>query len=164
MQAWIGLGGNREDSGDLLDTALLLLAGAPQVDVRRKSRRHRTPPWGLTEQPDFVNAVAELETSLPALSLLHLLLDTERRLGRERNGPRWGPRCIDLDLLTYEEQRTQSAELTLPHPRMHLRAFVLIPLLELEPDFEIPGHGSAADCLQRIDPSERAAVVALPTP
>jgi len=164
MRAWIGLGGNREDSGELLDAALLVLAGAPQVEVRRQSRRYRTPPWGLPAQPDFVNAVAELETSLPALPLLHLLLDTESRLGRERSGPRWGPRCIDLDLLTYEELRTQSAELTLPHPQMHLRAFVLIPLLELEPDFEIPGRGLAADCLLQIEPSERDAVVPLPRP
>jgi len=162
MRAWIGLGGNREDSAELLDTAVALLAQAPGVVLRRQSRRYRTPPWGLPDQPDFVNAVAEFETSLEPAQLLQLLQETERSLGRERSGPRWGPRCIDLDLLAYDDLRMQSAGLTLPHPRMHLRAFALVPLLELEPDFEIPGVGQAADCLQRIDPSERAAVVALP--
>lgn len=162
MRAWIGLGGNREDSADLLDNALALLAQAPGVELRRQSRRYRTPPWGLPDQPDFVNAVAEFETSLEPVQLLQLLQETENRLGRERSGPRWGPRCIDLDLLAYDDLRMQSAGLTLPHPRMQLRAFVLVPLLELEPGFEIPGCGPAADCLQRIDPSERAAVVALP--
>jgi 2-amino-4-hydroxy-6-hydroxymethyldihydropteridine diphosphokinase len=162
MLAWIGLGGNLEDSAELLDTAVALLAQSPGVELRRQSRRYRTPPWGLPDQPDFVNAVAEFETSLEPAQLLQLLQDTESRLGRERSGPRWGPRCIDLDLLAYDDLRMQSASLTLPHPRMQLRAFVLVPLLELEPDFEIPGFGPAADCLQRIDPSERAAVVALP--
>jgi len=161
VQAWVGLGGNHQDSGDLLDAALRLLAEAPGIRLKRQSTRYRTPPWGLVEQPDFVNAVAELETTLPPLQLLQVLLDTESRLGRERNGQRWGPRSIDLDLLAYDDLRMQSDELTLPHPRMHLRAFVLIPLLELEPDFEIPGRGSAAECLQRIEPSERAAVLAL---
>jgi len=162
MRAWIGLGGNREDSAELLDTAVALLARAPGVELRRQSRRYRTPPWGLPDQPDFVNAVAELETSLEPAQLLQLLQETESRLGRERSGPRWGPRCIDLDLLAYDDLRMQSDDLTLPHPQMQLRAFVLVPLLELEPDFEIPGCGPAADFLQRIDPSERAAVVALP--
>ena len=161
MQAWVGLGGNLPDSGDLLDAALTLLAEAPGVALRRQSRRYRTPPWGLTGQPDFVNAVAEFETTLPPRQLLQLLLDIESRLGRERGGQRWGPRSIDLDLLAYGDLRMRSGDLTLPHPRMHLRAFVLIPLLELEPDFEIPGRGSAAECLQRIEPSEREAVLAL---
>jgi len=162
MRAWVGLGGNQQDSADLLDAALMLMAEAPGVTLKRQSRRYRTPPWGLAEQPDFVNAVAELETTLSPRQLLQLLLDTESRLGRERGGQRWGPRSIDLDLLAYDDVKMQSDELTLPHPRMHLRAFVLIPLLELEPDFEIPGRGSATECLQRIEASERAAVHALP--
>jgi 2-amino-4-hydroxy-6-hydroxymethyldihydropteridine diphosphokinase len=156
------LGGNREDSAQLLEAALAELAGAPGVSVLRQSRRYRTAPWGLAGQPDFINAVAELETDLPPRLLLQLLLDTERRLGRDRSGPRWGPRCIDLDLLAYDDLRLQSAELVLPHPQMHLRAFVLVPLLELEPDFGIPGRGPAAACLQRLDPTERASVVVLP--
>ena len=164
MQAWIGLGGNHQDSGERLEAALALLAEAPGVLLQQQSRRYRSPPWGLAGQPDFVNAVAGVDTTLPPLELLQLLLDTETRLGRERGGPRWGPRCIDLDLLAYEDLRIESAELTLPHPRMHVRAFVLIPLLELEPGFEIPGRGSAAHCLQRIPTSERATVLALSRP
>ena len=112
MRAWIGLGGNHEDSGERLDAALQMLAETAAVELCRQSRRYRTAPWGLPGQPDFVNAVAELETALSPLQLLHLLLETERRLGRERSGLRWGPRCIDLDLLTYEELRLQSAALT----------------------------------------------------
>jgi 2-amino-4-hydroxy-6-hydroxymethyldihydropteridine diphosphokinase len=164
MQAWIGLGGNSGNSRDLLADALALLAVQPGVTVLRRSRCYRTPPWGMRDQPEFVNAVAEVATELSPLSLLHVLVGIERRLGRVRTGPRWGPRPIDLDLLTYNELELQSDELELPHPRMHLRAFVLVPLLEVEPEYVIPGQGAALDCLNRIDPSERAAVVPLPTP
>ena len=163
MRAWIGLGGNREDSGALLGQSLALLAATPGITVLRSSRHYRSPAWGLTEQADFINAVAELATELQPLPLLQQLLTVEGRLGRDRAAVRWGPRCIDLDLLTYDEMRLQSAMLTLPHPHMHLRAFVLVPLLELEPGFEIPGAGPAADYLQDIDPQERAAVQPVPT-
>jgi 2-amino-4-hydroxy-6-hydroxymethyldihydropteridine diphosphokinase len=161
VKAWIGLGGNREDSGVLLTRALTRLAGVPQIRVLRQSRFYRSSPWGVTDQRDFVNAVAELETGLEPSALLLLLLGLEHELGRERSATRWGPRCIDLDLLTYERMTLQTDELLLPHPRMHLRAFVLVPLLELEPDFVIPGRGSAASCLQRLDPDETAGVLPL---
>jgi 2-amino-4-hydroxy-6-hydroxymethyldihydropteridine diphosphokinase len=128
------------------------------VSVLRRSAAYRTPPWGVTAQPDFVNAVAELEAEIPAPELLRLLLGIESDLGRQRRGERWGPRCIDLDLLTYDDLECQSEALELPHPRMHLRAFVLVPLLELEPDFVIPGRGPAAGYLGRIDAAEVAAV------
>jgi 2-amino-4-hydroxy-6-hydroxymethyldihydropteridine diphosphokinase len=163
MQAWIGLGGNREDSGELVRQSLALLAAAPGISVVRGSRQFRSAAWGLTEQADFVNAVAQLATDLQPLPLLDQLLAIETRLGRERDGERWGPRCIDLDLLTYEDVRLDSTELILPHPSMHLRAFVLVPLLELEPGFVIPGVGPALSCLQDIDPRERAAVQPVPT-
>lgn len=162
MNAWVGLGGNREDSVALLAEALGRIAATPGIRVRRCSRCYRSPPWGLTDQPDFVNAVAELETGLEPLFLLRSLLAVESQLGRQRDGIRWGPRCIDLDLLTYEQLRLNSNELVLPHPEMQLRAFVLVPLLELEPGFVIPGVGPAADCLAEIDASEVAAVVPLP--
>jgi len=139
------------------------IEATPGVSVRRRSRCYRSPPWGLADQPDFVNAVAELETVLEPLPLLHLLLAVESRLGRRRDGTRWGPRCIDLDLLTYEGLRLRSSELVLPHPEMQLRAFVLVPLLELEPGFMIPGVGPVVDCLADIDASEAAAVVPLPS-
>lgn len=161
MRAWIGLGGNREDSRELLGEALRTLAAAPRVDVRRRSRWYRSCPWGGVEQPDFVNAVAELETGLGPLPLLRLLLDVERRLGRERGELHWGPRCVDLDLLTYDQLILQSEELVLPHPQMHRRAFVLVPLLELDSSFEIPGLGPAAECLRAIKPTETEGVLPL---
>ena len=161
MRAWIGLGGNREDSASLLEAALTRLAAAPRLKLLRRSRLYRSPPWGVLDQPDFVNAVAEFETELSPRELLADLKATEGRLGREPQTRRWGPRSIDLDLLTYENLQVRSDELELPHPRMHLRAFVLVPLLELEPDFLIPGIGLAADCLDTIDPGETAAVAAL---
>jgi 2-amino-4-hydroxy-6-hydroxymethyldihydropteridine diphosphokinase len=160
-RAWVGLGGNREDSASLLRSALLQLDTPPRLKLLRRSRLYRSPPWGFTDQPDFVNAVAEFGTSLTPLELLDRLRATEVRLGREPQTRRWGPRCIDLDLLTYEQVTRKSDDLVLPHPRMHLRAFVLVPLLELEPDFAIPGIGPAKDCLQSIDARETAAVKAL---
>jgi 2-amino-4-hydroxy-6-hydroxymethyldihydropteridine diphosphokinase len=158
MRAWIGLGGNRDDSADLLSTALVRLAAEPGLALLQRSRLYRSPPWGVTDQPWFVNAVAEFETDLEPRHLHARLTATERNLGREPQIQRWGPRCIDLDLLTYEDLRLRSDELVLPHPRMHLRTFVLVPLLELEPGFVIPGIGSAAACLQEIDPREMAGV------
>lgn len=162
-RAWIGLGGNRDDSPVLLREALARLAAAPGVELLRHSATYRSPPWGVEDQPDFVNAVAELETTLEPRDLLQLLLAVETALGRDRSGEsRWGPRCIDLDLLTYGEVRLRSKELELPHPRMHLRAFVLVPLLHQDPGFRIPGRGAAAECLRNIDAGEVAAVAPLP--
>lgn len=158
MRAWIGLGGNRDDSAELLEAALERLAGEPGLELLRRSLLYRSPPWGYTDQPEFVNAAAEFESDLPPAQLLARLSATERALGREPEIRRWGPRCIDLDLLTYGELRLHSDELVLPHPRMHLRAFVLVPLLELDSGFSIPGIGPAAACLRAIDPRERAAV------
>lgn len=163
MRAWIGLGGNQDDSRALLTEALARLAAAPGVELVRCSAMYRSPPWGVGGQPDFVNAVAELETALGPGALLRLLLAVEGGLGRDRSREqRWGPRCIDLDLLTYGTTRLRSEELELPHPRMHLRAFVLVPLLELEPAFRIPGRGAAADFLRNIDADQAAAIVPLP--
>ena len=158
MRTWIGLGGNRDDSANLLDAALARLADSPRLTLLRRSRLYRSRPWGVVDQPDFVNAVAEFRTDLEPLPLLTHLLAAEKQLGRRRPARRWGPRCIDLDLLTYEDLRIHSDDLVLPHPRMHLRAFVLVPLLELDPGFVIPGIGSAADCLEAIEPQETAGV------
>ncbi len=104
----------------------------------------------MKKQPDFVNAVAELDSSLEPEALLAKLLDTEHELGRTRTGPRWGPRVIDLDLLTYGERIMATERLQIPHPRLAERAFVLVPLLDLEPGFSIPGAGPADECLQRV--------------
>jgi len=158
MDAWIGLGGNFADSESLIRESLSLLGGRSGVSVKRVSAVYRSRPWGDSDQADYFNAVAELETSLPAGDLLETLLDIEDRLGRTRDGRKWGPRCIDLDLLTYQDLKMDSAQLHLPHPRMHLRAFVLVPLLELEPGFEIPGIGKAQQALDRLGRNEVKAV------
>ena len=141
-----------------MNRALSFLEEHGEISILRKSRIYRSPPWGVTGQADFCNAVAELETSLRADELLRVLLDIENRLGRDRSGPRWGPRCIDLDLLTYQDLIVNSEQLDLPHPRMHLRAFVLVPVLELEPGFEIPGIGQARNELERLERQEVDAV------
>ena len=154
MDAWIGLGGNHEESASLIRRAASLLEQHNEISVIRFSGMYRSPPWGFTAQADFVNAVAELNTSLQAEELLTALQDIENRLGRERSGPRWGPRCIDLDLLTYQDLMINKGHLLLPHPRMHLRAFVLVPILELEPGFLIPGIGAARIELDKLDRQE----------
>ena len=161
MRAWIGLGGNEENSKTLLLESLQRIDALAGTRLLRRSRLYQTPPWGIENQADFVNAVAELETGQAPQDLLAVLLDLEIALGRTRDGARWGPRCIDLDLLTYEDWTVESLLLELPHPRMHERAFVLAPLLELEPQFEIPGVGAAARCLAALDPAEVQAVVAI---
>jgi len=161
MNAWVGLGGNRDDTGMLLRATLSLLDAGNGVSVSRSSRLYLSPPWGVADQPDFINAVAELDTELEPEGLLGFLLRIEKQLGRERNGQRWGPRCIDLDLLTYEDRILKSELLELPHPRMHKRAFVLVPILELEPDFVIPGLGNARQCLTGLSRREVESVVPL---
>lgn len=158
MRAWIGLGGNFDESERMLESALAMLDETRGVRVIRRSGLYRSPPWGDTDQADFVNAVAEIETSLTPDGLLAELLAAERRLGRKRDGRRWGPRCIDLDLLTFGDRILESENLQLPHPRMHLRAFVLKPILELEPGFRIPGLGTAQRALEQLDPQEAEAV------
>ena len=161
MQAWIGLGGNREDSAQLLEAAVELIDDLPATSVRQRSSLYRSAPWGEENQPDFVNAVLQLETALEPGLLLRSLLGIETALGRVRTDARWGPRCIDIDLLSYEDLRMQSDELTLPHPYMHERAFVLLPLLELAPEFHIPGLGPAVEQLAKLSAAERKSVAAV---
>ena len=162
MKAWIGLGANLGAPTQMLPAAISRLQAHPRIRLEAESSLHRSEPWGFEDQPAFVNAVVRVETDLQPLQLLDVLLDIERELGRRRSGPRWGPRSIDLDLLSYDNLVLQSSRLQLPHPRMHQRAFVLLPLLELDPDFEIPGLDRAVHCLARIDPRERRGVVPLP--
>lgn len=152
--AWIGLGGNLGDSAARLDTALEAMERCADIVVEAVSSYCLSAPWGKLDQPDFVNAVARIETSLPAEALLDRLLEIETALGRVRES-RWGPRLIDLDLLLYGGVRMQSAVLTLPHPHLHERAFVLVPLLELAPEIIIPGHGRADELLAALGDNER---------
>jgi len=154
MIAWIGLGGNFAESETLIDSALQHLDADENISVLRQSAVYSSPPWGLSGQADFVNAVAEIETSLCPADLLNHLLALENSLGRDRQTVRWGPRCIDLDLLAFDELELETSSLTLPHPRMHLRAFVLKPILSLQPDFAIPGIGKAQQALEALDPRE----------
>ena len=109
-----------------------------------------TEPWGYADQPRFLNAVAELETDEPPRALLARLLEIERELGRTREGPRYGPRTIDLDLLLYGDDRLDEPGLGLPHPRLHERAFVLEPLAELAPELVVPGFGPVKALLSRL--------------
>ncbi|HET6434707.1 MAG TPA: 2-amino-4-hydroxy-6-hydroxymethyldihydropteridine diphosphokinase [Xanthomonadaceae bacterium] len=150
VRAWVGLGGNVGDAAATLRAALPALDALPATRLLRASRLFRTPAWGLTDQPDFVNAVAELETALSPRDLLDGLLAVERAFGRERR-ERWGPRTLDLDLLLHGDVALDDPGLHLPHPHLHERAFVLLPLAELAPGLAIPGHGRVADLLVAID-------------
>ena len=141
--AYVALGANLADPVAQVRAAIAALEQLPQTRLLRASSLYRTAPVGVHAQPDFINAVAMLETGLAPEELLDALLDLEARFGRVRRD-RNGPRTLDLDLLLYDAQEIDSVELRLPHPRMHLRAFVIVPLLEIAPDCRIPGRGSAA--------------------
>lgn len=151
VRALIGLGGNLGAVRERLDAAIAALHALPGVAVVASSRFYRTPPWGHTEQPDFVNAAIAVETSLSARDLLDALLTTERDFGRVRDGERWGPRTLDLDLLAYGDEVIDDDRLTVPHPRIAERAFVLLPLADIAADAMLPGMGRVGDLLAAID-------------
>jgi 2-amino-4-hydroxy-6-hydroxymethyldihydropteridine diphosphokinase len=151
MKAWLGLGSNLQQPVEQLQQALNRLAETDGIEILKTSSFYRTPPWGDEQQDDFINAVAQIETSLAPLSLLHALQTIEDRMGRQRSDRRWGPRLIDIDLLLQDDRLYHSAELELPHPRMHERAFVLVPLSELDARLEIPGHGTVEALLSQLD-------------
>ncbi|WP_424683168.1 2-amino-4-hydroxy-6-hydroxymethyldihydropteridine diphosphokinase [Frateuria sp. YIM B11624] len=150
-RAFVALGGNLGDTHAILRQALDDLAALPSTRLLARSRFYRTPPWGLREQPPFLNAAAELETALAPHELLDALLDIERAAGRVREGERWGPRTLDLDLLHMEGVTLRDERLTLPHPRIGERAFVLLPLAELAPELELPGQGRVDALLAAAD-------------
>ncbi|MFZ2236139.1 MAG: 2-amino-4-hydroxy-6-hydroxymethyldihydropteridine diphosphokinase [Dokdonella sp.] len=152
--AYVGLGSNLDDPQQQVTAAITALDELPSTRLTRRSSLYRSAPWGLVDQPDFVNAVAEVDTELDASSLLAQLLELELRLGRRRDGLRWGPRRIDLDLLMHGDEATISTELQLPHPRIGERAFVLMPLAELAPDLELAGIGVITERLRHIDTSQ----------
>ncbi|MCI0400272.1 MAG: 2-amino-4-hydroxy-6-hydroxymethyldihydropteridine diphosphokinase [Gammaproteobacteria bacterium] len=147
-RTYVGLGSNLDDPEKQIQMALRALAALPQTTLIRHSALYRSPPMGPQDQPDYINAVALLETDLPARELLHCMLEIERRQGRVRTGKRWGPRTLDLDLLVYGEERWSDELLTVPHPEIPNRAFVLYPLSELAPDLNIPGFGPLAELLK----------------
>jgi 2-amino-4-hydroxy-6-hydroxymethyldihydropteridine diphosphokinase len=146
VRAFVGLGGNVGDVADAFASAVARMDALPGTQLLRVSRRYRTPAWGMAAQTDFLNAVAMLETTLPARELLEALLAIERAHGRDRaHETRWGPRTLDLDLLLYGDAVVDEPGLRLPHPHLHERAFALRPLLDVAPAISIPGHGFARD-------------------
>lgn len=145
--AFIGLGSNLGEPHGQLERALKALAGLPQTRVAARSSLYRSAPMGFADQPDYINAVAKLETALEPRALLDALLALERAQGRTREFPN-APRTLDLDILLYDDLHHHEHGLTVPHPRMHERAFVLIPLLEIAPGCIIPGAGPASEALR----------------
>jgi 2-amino-4-hydroxy-6-hydroxymethyldihydropteridine diphosphokinase len=145
VRAFVGLGGNLGDRRSYLERALALLDRDPDVSVAAVSSFRDTEPVGYVEQPRFLNAVAAVDTELGARELLERLLAVERELGRERVGPRYGPRTIDLDLLLYGDEEIVEPGLVVPHPRLAERAFVLEPLAELAPDLVLPDGRRVAE-------------------
>jgi 2-amino-4-hydroxy-6-hydroxymethyldihydropteridine diphosphokinase len=144
--ATIGLGANLNDPAAQVDYALAELDRLPATRLLARSSLYASSPVGYVDQPDFINAVAQVETALAPRALLAALLDIEHRHGRERSF-RNAPRTLDLDLLLYGDAHFHEEGLTLPHPRMHERAFVLLPLLEIADDVVIPGRGRASGWL-----------------
>ncbi|MGO4701562.1 2-amino-4-hydroxy-6-hydroxymethyldihydropteridine diphosphokinase [Dyella sp. 2RAB6] len=149
--AYVALGSNLGDSRRYLSEAIEAMARLPSTRVEARSRVYRTPPWGMLEQPPFLNAAVRLDTALSADELLDALLAIERAAGRSREGERWGPRTLDLDLLHMDGVRLAGERLTLPHPRIAERAFVLLPLAELAPTLDLPGQGQVAELLAALD-------------
>jgi 2-amino-4-hydroxy-6-hydroxymethyldihydropteridine diphosphokinase/dihydroneopterin aldolase len=150
-RAFVGLGSNLGDRETNLRRAIDLLAAEPGIAVQGVSSFRETDPVDYEEQPKFLNAAVFLGTELSPHALLERLLQIERRLGRTRDGPRFGPRTIDLDLLVYDGVRIDEPGLTVPHPRLHERRFALEPLAELDRSLVVPGHGPVEDLLAALD-------------
>lgn len=153
-RAYIALGANLADPVTQLQAALARLQQIPGITLAQCSSFYRTAPIGLAGQPDFINAVAALNTTLSPLQLLTTLLQVEQEFGRVRLQKN-GPRTLDLDLLLYDDlvltyREPSEPELILPHPRLHLRAFVLVPLAEIAPDLPLPERGSVTAWLPAV--------------
>lgn len=154
VHAYVALGSNLDGPVPRVLAAVDALARLPGTALLARSGLYRTAPIGYADQPDFVNAVAVLRTALSSRALLLQLMELERAAGRERDIPN-GPRTLDLDLLLHGDARCEEAVLTVPHPRMHERAFVLMPLAEIAPDLSIPGHGSVRQLAARAAKDQR---------
>jgi len=152
FDAILGLGTNMGDKPANIERAIALIAAPGDVRVLARSPLYRTAAWGKTDQDWFVNACIGVATDLSARDLLARCQDVEARMGRERK-EHWGPRVIDVDILTYRDATIRERDLTVPHPLIAQRAFVLVPLADIAPDVEIGGR-SIADLLRDIDPRE----------
>lgn len=148
--AYIGLGSNLGDPASRVRAALAAIAGLPGVTALVASPFYRTAPFGPVAQPDFVNAAAGLLTTLSPEALHAALRGLEQRLGRRPPRERWGPREIDLDLLVHGGERRDTPELSLPHPGISQRDFVLYPLRDIAPDLDVPGLGSVRALAARV--------------
>lgn len=137
MTAYLSIGSNEGNKKENLETAVRLLQEVPGLSIKKISSFYETEPWGGVVQDYFLNQVLEIETSLEPLELLHCCQEIEREMGRKRK-IHWGPRIIDIDILSYGNIKINSAELILPHPYMEEREFVLAPLREIAPDFILP--------------------------
>jgi 2-amino-4-hydroxy-6-hydroxymethyldihydropteridine diphosphokinase len=150
-ESLLGFGGNVGDVRATLNQAVAQFADGGEVILRAQSSHYRTPPWGVLEQPPFVNMAIRVETTLAPRALLARAMQTEAAFGRNRDpAKRWGPRPLDIDLLTYDDLVVDEPGLTLPHPRMFERAFVLVPLSEIVPGRTIAGR-SIRDALAALD-------------
>ena len=156
VNAWIGLGANLGDPQKAIQSALRLLVSKSDTSVTAVSSFYRTAPVGFDDQPDFLNGVARVKTSLGSGVLLERLLEIEAEIGRIRTSERFGPRVIDLDLLLFGDQIIDSDVLSVPHPRMQLRRFVLEPLAEIEGEMVFPGGVTLSACLRDCDNQEVA--------
>jgi 2-amino-4-hydroxy-6-hydroxymethyldihydropteridine diphosphokinase len=148
--AWIALGSNLEDPPRQLRAALRRIGDIPGVALRAQSSLYRSAPLGPAGQPDYCNAVCAIATSLEPLALLRALQQIEDERGRIRTTEKWGPRVLDLDLLLYDALVLASPALTLPHPELHRRNFVLAPLAELDAGLVVPGKGDVGALLRSI--------------
>ena len=149
-RAYVGLGANLGDRDGTLRRALELLDAEDAIEVIAVSQLRETDPVGVVDQPSFLNGAAALETALSARELLEVLLRIERDLGRVRDGTRWGPRTVDLDLLLYGDEEIDEQGLRVPHPRLHERTFALEPLAELDPGLSVPGRGKVSALVARL--------------
>ena len=150
-RGYVGLGANLGDREGAFRAAVETLDATEGVTVVGVSSFRETDPVGYLDQPRFLNGAVAVETTLGPRELLDALLAVERSLGRTRDGPRFGPRTIDLDLLVYGDEPVDEPGLTVPHPRLHERAFALEPLAELDPGLVVPGHGPLETLLRNLD-------------
>jgi 2-amino-4-hydroxy-6-hydroxymethyldihydropteridine diphosphokinase len=152
--AFVAFGGNVGDARDTIARAIAAFCDGDNVTLRARSSDYRTPPWGVTDQAPFVNACIAVETSLPPYDLLKRAHAVERAFGRDRHHEtRWGPRTLDIDIIDYDGLALDDPILTLPHPRLFQRAFVLVPLVEIAPDLTIAGV-RVGDALAALDASD----------
>jgi len=148
--AYVGLGSNLADPSAQVTQGILAIARLPETRIIARSSFYRSAPMGPPDQPDYINAVAAIDTGQTAYNLLASLQAVEARQGRAR-GVRWGPRTLDIDILLYGAERITGPDLTIPHPGLSERAFVLYPLYEIAPDLEVPGLGPLPGLLRHCD-------------